>query len=40
MPRLLSVNVALPRDISWGGRTVHTGIWKESRRGPLPRSTD
>lgn len=28
MPRLLSVNVGLPRDISWKGRTVHTGIWK------------
>jgi ferredoxin-NADP reductase/MOSC domain-containing protein YiiM len=28
MPRLLSVNVGFPRDISWKGRTVHTGIWK------------
>src|SRR3954452_18829695 len=28
MARLLSVNVGLPRDISWQGRTVHTGIWK------------
>ncbi|HEY9225908.1 MAG TPA: hypothetical protein VIP11_04630 [Gemmatimonadaceae bacterium] len=28
MPRLLSVNVGLPRDIEWKGRTVHTGIWK------------
>lgn len=26
--RLLSVNVGLPRDIEWKGRTVHTGIWK------------
>ena len=26
--RLLSVNVGLPRDIEWHGRTVHTGIWK------------
>jgi ferredoxin-NADP reductase/MOSC domain-containing protein YiiM len=26
------VNVGLPRDIQWKGRTVHTGIWK----GPLP----
>src|SRR5437762_4135644 len=32
MPRLLSVNVGLPRDIQWKGRTVHTGIWKD----PLP----
>ncbi|HEY2048132.1 MAG TPA: MOSC and FAD-binding oxidoreductase domain-containing protein [Caulobacteraceae bacterium] len=28
MARLLSVNVGLPRDIVWRGRTVHTGIWK------------
>ena len=28
MPQLLSVNVGLPRDIAWNGRTVHTGIWK------------
>ena len=28
MARLLSVNVGLPRDITWKGRTVHTGIWK------------
>jgi len=33
MPRLLSVNVGLPRDIAWHGQTVHTGIWKESRQG-------
>jgi MOSC domain-containing protein YiiM len=29
MARLLSVNVGLARDVSWRGRTVHTGIWKE-----------
>jgi ferredoxin-NADP reductase/MOSC domain-containing protein YiiM len=28
MGRLLSVNVGLPRDVTWQGRTVHTGIWK------------
>jgi ferredoxin-NADP reductase/MOSC domain-containing protein YiiM len=28
MAQLLSVNVGLPRDIEWKGRTVHTGIWK------------
>jgi MOSC domain-containing protein YiiM len=32
MARLLSVNVGLPRDIEWKGRTVHTGIWK----APVP----
>jgi ferredoxin-NADP reductase/MOSC domain-containing protein YiiM len=33
MARLLSVNVGLPREIEWKGRTVHTGIWKEPVRG-------
>lgn len=32
MARLLSVNVGLPRDIQWNGRTVHTAIWK----APVP----
>jgi ferredoxin-NADP reductase/MOSC domain-containing protein YiiM len=32
MAGLLSVNVGLPRDIAWKGRTVHTGIWKD----PVP----
>src|SRR5258707_727070 len=32
MARLLSVNVGLPRDIAWNGRTVHTAIWK----APVP----
>jgi ferredoxin-NADP reductase/MOSC domain-containing protein YiiM/ferredoxin len=33
MARLLSVNVGLPRDIEWKGRTVHTGIWKNPVQG-------
>src|SRR6201993_2680170 len=33
MPRLLSVNVGLHRDIEWKGRTVHTGIWKNPVHG-------
>src|SRR6516165_1460948 len=33
MPRLLSVNVGLPRDVEWKGRTVHTGIWKHPVHG-------
>ncbi|MGY8709341.1 MOSC and FAD-binding oxidoreductase domain-containing protein [Bradyrhizobium sp. 18BD] len=33
MARLLSVNVGLPRDIAWQGRTVHTGIWKAPVEG-------
>jgi len=32
--RLLSVNVGLPRDVTWQGRTVHTGIWKAPVAGP------
>ncbi|HET9875404.1 MAG TPA: MOSC and FAD-binding oxidoreductase domain-containing protein [Mycobacterium sp.] len=28
MARLLSVNVGLPQNIRWKGRTVHTGVWK------------
>jgi ferredoxin-NADP reductase/MOSC domain-containing protein YiiM len=34
MGRLLSVNVGLPRDIAWQGKTVHTGIWKAPVEGP------
>jgi ferredoxin-NADP reductase/MOSC domain-containing protein YiiM/ferredoxin len=34
MARLLSVNVGLPRDVTWQGRTVHTGIWKAPVEGP------
>jgi MOSC domain-containing protein YiiM len=32
--RLVSVNVGLPRDVDWRGRTVHTGIWKHPVAGP------
>ena len=31
--RLVAVNVGLPRDVEWRGRTVHTGIWKEPVEG-------
>jgi ferredoxin-NADP reductase/MOSC domain-containing protein YiiM len=33
MARLLSVNVGLPRDIEWRGRTLRTAIWKDPVRG-------
>jgi len=36
MARLLSVNVGLPRDIEWKGRSVHTGIWKNPVVGRCP----
>ncbi len=28
MARLLSVNVGVPRDVTWNGRTVRTAVWK------------
>ena len=31
---LLSVNVGLPKDVTWHGRTVHTGVWKQPVSGP------
>ncbi len=34
MARLLSVNVGLPRDVVWKGRTVRTAIWKHPVQGP------
>jgi ferredoxin-NADP reductase/MOSC domain-containing protein YiiM len=33
MARLLSVNVGLPRDIEWKGRTVRSAIWKSPVHG-------
>jgi len=32
--RLLSVNVGLPRDVTWHGKTVHTAVWKQPVAGP------
>jgi len=31
--RLLSVNVGLPKDVAWHGKTVHTGVWKRPVAG-------
>src|SRR3954451_16631354 len=28
MATLVSVNVGMPKDVSWNGRTVYTGVWK------------
>jgi ferredoxin-NADP reductase/MOSC domain-containing protein YiiM len=33
-PALLSVNVGMPKDVPWQGKTVYTGIWKEPVSGP------
>ncbi|GAA1295332.1 MOSC and FAD-binding oxidoreductase domain-containing protein [Pseudonocardia aurantiaca] len=34
MPVVLSVNVGMPRDVSWQGKTVYTGVWKQPVDGP------
>ncbi|MGO7205349.1 MOSC domain-containing protein, partial [Rhizobium ruizarguesonis] len=34
MVRLLSVNVGLPRDVTWQGKIVNTAIWKTPVDGP------
>ena len=34
MATLLSLNVGMPKDVSWRGRTVHTGVWKSPVDGP------
>ena len=31
---LLSVNVGMPQDVAWQGRTVHTAVWKKPVVGP------
>jgi ferredoxin-NADP reductase/MOSC domain-containing protein YiiM len=33
-PRLVSVNVGLPRVVDWKGRSVRTGVWKYPVDGP------
>jgi ferredoxin-NADP reductase/MOSC domain-containing protein YiiM len=33
MPRLLSVNVGPPRDVTWNGKTVRTAVWKSPVTG-------
>ena len=33
MARLLSVNIGLPREITWRGKTVYTSVWKEPVQG-------
>jgi ferredoxin-NADP reductase/MOSC domain-containing protein YiiM len=34
MATLVSVNVGLPKDVAWNGRTVYTGVWKRPVTGP------
>ncbi|MER5475017.1 MOSC and FAD-binding oxidoreductase domain-containing protein [Streptomyces sp. NPDC002935] len=35
MPSLLSVNVGMPKNVPWRGRTVFTGVWKYPVDGPV-----
>ena len=33
--RIISINVGLPREVSWQGKVVTTGIYKEPVEGPV-----
>jgi ferredoxin-NADP reductase/MOSC domain-containing protein YiiM len=33
--RLVSVNVGMPKDVHWRGKTIRTGIWKTPVEGPV-----
>ena len=35
MARLVSINVGLPRDVTWRGQKVHTAIWKQPVQGRI-----
>ena len=35
MASLVSVNVGMPKDVQWNGKTVHTGIWKTPVEGSV-----
>ena len=35
MPVLVSVNVGMPDNVSWQGKTVYTGVWKRPVDGPV-----
>ncbi|WP_144118768.1 MOSC and FAD-binding oxidoreductase domain-containing protein [Catellatospora sichuanensis] len=35
MATLTAVNVGLPKDVDWRGRTVYTGVWKQAVDGPV-----
>jgi MOSC domain-containing protein YiiM len=35
MGRLISVNVGMPKNVSWKEKIVYTGIWKASVDGPV-----
>src|SRR6476659_9946625 len=33
--RLISLNIGMPKDVPWRGKTVHTGVWKTPVEGPV-----
>jgi ferredoxin-NADP reductase/MOSC domain-containing protein YiiM len=33
--RLVSVNVGMPKNVQWRGKTIYTGIWKTPVEGPV-----
>src|SRR5262249_41434392 len=35
VPVLLSVNVGMPGNVPWQGKTVYTGVWKHPVNGPV-----
>ncbi|MGW5176701.1 MOSC domain-containing protein [Streptomyces sp. NPDC004082] len=35
MPSLLSVNVGMPKNVIWQGKTVYTGVWKRPVQGAV-----
>ncbi len=35
VPTVVSINVGMPADVSWRGKTVHTGIYKTPVQGPV-----
>ncbi|MBV8787985.1 MAG: MOSC domain-containing protein [Mycobacterium sp.] len=35
MGKLVSVNVGMPKNVQWHGKTVYTGIWKTPVEGPV-----
>ncbi|OBG30214.1 MOSC and FAD-binding oxidoreductase domain-containing protein [Mycobacterium sp. 852002-51057_SCH5723018] len=35
MAKLVSINVGLPKNVQWRGKTVYTGIWKAPVDGPV-----
>jgi MOSC domain-containing protein YiiM len=37
--QVVSVNVGLPREVTWRGKTITTGIYKEPVAGPIPLRT-